>query len=179
MLEGHCRLRVCALATSCCFVPRSAGTTSRELCFPRSSAATVGWKIQRTRRDIPHLPAVAWRGSEELTPFLRVIDNNFLERPFIPGLQTSSEYLWRISSIASLMGSGHEGRKGITEGFYFFPFQSNGSHGNVPSRRNKHFKIPLVVSCNVCSQLKRTLSQLHYFSKPAEIPQQKYFLSKM
>lgn len=36
-----------------------------------------------------------------------------------------------------------------------------------------------VVSCNVCNQLKRTLSQLHYFSKLAEILQRKYFLSKM
>lgn len=51
------------------------------------------------------------RGSENLTPFLRVIDNNFLERLFIPGLQTSFEYLWRISSIVSLMGSGHKGKK--------------------------------------------------------------------
>ena len=59
------------------------------------------------------------QGSEDLTPFLRVIDNNFLERPFIPGLQTSFEYLWRISSIASLMGSGHKGKKGITEVPFF------------------------------------------------------------
>lgn len=117
------------------------------------------------------------QGSEDLTPFLRVIDNNFLERPFIPGLQTSFEDLWRISSIASLMGSGHRGEKGITE-IFFFPCQSSGSHGNVYSRRNKHFKIPFVVSCSVCNQLKRTLSQLRYFSKLAEILQQKYFLSK-
>lgn len=88
------------------------------------------------------------QGSEDLTPFLRVIDNNFLERPFIPGLRTSFEYLWRISSVASLMGSSHKAKKRNNwDIFFFFPCQSNGSLGNVCSRRNKHFRIP------ICSKL--------------------------
>lgn len=116
------------------------------------------------------------QGSENLTPFLRVIDNNFLERPFIPGLQTSFEYLWRFSSITSLMNQVTRGRPILR--YLIFPSQSNGSHGNGYSHRNEHFRIPFLGSCDVCDQLKKTLSQLHYFTKLAEILQQKYFLSK-
>lgn len=129
MLEGHCRLRVCALAAA---LFRALPSESCRYQFQRALLLKAGWDGNSRGQDetsltclwLPGRALQSQWGSEDLTPFLRVIDNNFLERPFIPGLQTSSEYLWRISSIASLMGSGHRGRKGITEGFYFFLFKA-------------------------------------------------------
>lgn len=137
MLEGHCRLRVCASATalfhalpskSCRYHFQRALLHEAELLGvqqrPWDGKSRGQEETSLTCLLLPGRALQSRGGSEDLTPFLRVIDDNFLERPFIPGLQTSSEYLWRISSIASLMGSGHRGRKGITEGFYFFLFKA-------------------------------------------------------
>lgn len=79
--------------------PHPAGTTSLPPDSKLLSIHQWPWARKSRGQDKKSLTcmlltsrALQQGGSKDLTPFLRDIDNNFLERPFIPGLQTSFEY---------------------------------------------------------------------------------------